>query len=57
MIISLDAERAFHKIHVKSLGKIRNSWTILKQNKSNIQKTRVGNIKLNGEKFEAIPLD
>jgi hypothetical protein len=43
MIISLDAEKAFDKsatpLHVKSLGKIRNSRAIPKLNKSNIQQT------------------
>jgi hypothetical protein len=40
-IISLDAEKAFDKIslHVKSLGKIRNSRTIPKHSKSDIQQT------------------
>jgi hypothetical protein len=45
MIISLDAEKAFHKIPhpgvfmIKSLGKIKNSRPITKHNKSNIQQT------------------
>jgi hypothetical protein len=57
MIISLDAETAFVKsltsIHDKSLGKIRNSRPIPKNVKSNLQQI---NIKVNGEKLEAIPL-
>jgi hypothetical protein len=59
MIISLDAEKSLEKnptpIHDKSLAKIRNSRPIPKHNKSNIQKA-VANIKLNGEKLEAIPV-
>ena len=43
MIFSLDAEKAFDKIQhlfmIKSLGKIRNSRPIPKQNKSKLQKT------------------
>jgi len=43
MIISLDVEKAFDRnsilLHVKSLGKIRNSRPIPKHNKSNIEKT------------------
>jgi hypothetical protein len=58
MSISLDAEKAFDKIQhsfiLKSLGKIRNSMSIHKYSKSNIQKT--SSIKLNGEKLEAIAL-
>jgi hypothetical protein len=56
MIISLDAEKAFDKIlHDKSLGKIRNSRPILNIIKA-IYSEPVANIKLNGEKLEAIPL-
>jgi hypothetical protein len=59
MIISLDAEEAFEKIQhpfvkKKNLGKIRNSMSIVKPSKSNIQQP-LANIKLNGEKLEAIP--
>ena len=43
MIISLDAEKAFDKnptpIHNKSLGKIRNSRSVIKDDKSNLQQT------------------
>jgi len=42
-------------LHVKWLRKIRNSWHVPKHNKSNILQP-TGNIKLNGEKLEAIPL-
>jgi hypothetical protein len=59
MITSLDAEKAFDEIqqpfHGKHLGKIRNSKSIPKHSKSNIQQP-VAKIKLNGEKLEAIPL-
>jgi hypothetical protein len=41
--------------YVKSLGKIRNLSPIPKHSKSNILQT-VANLKLNGEKLEAIPL-
>jgi hypothetical protein len=41
-------------LHIKRLGKIRNSRSIPKHSESNIQP--VANIKLNGEKLEAIPL-
>jgi hypothetical protein len=49
MIISLDAEKAL------SLGEIRNPWHISKHYKA-IYSKPVANIKLNGEKLEAIPL-
>jgi hypothetical protein len=43
MVISLDAEKAFEKnsasLHVKRLGKIRNSRPIPKHDKSNLQQT------------------
>jgi hypothetical protein len=40
MIILLDAEKAFDRIqYVKSLGKIRNSRSIFKYGKRNIQQT------------------
>jgi hypothetical protein len=42
-------------LHVKSLGKIRNSRPIPKHSKSNIQQI-IANIKLNEEKLEAFPL-
>jgi hypothetical protein len=59
--LSLDAENSFAKIqhsffHVKSPGKIRNSRPTPKHSKSNIQQTS-SQIKLNGEKLEAIPLN
>jgi hypothetical protein len=43
------------KVPDKNLGKIRNSRPKPKHNKSIVNKT-VANIKLNGEKHEAIPL-
>jgi len=59
MIISLDAENAFDKnltpLHDKIPGKIKNSRSICKCIKSNIWK-QVDNIKLSGEKLEAITL-
>jgi hypothetical protein len=59
MVIALDAEKAFYKIqhplHVKSIGKIRNSRLIPKHNKAIYHKPIV-NIKLNGEILEGIPL-
>jgi hypothetical protein len=59
MIISLDAEKAFDKnpttIHDKSLGKISNSRSYLNMIKA-IYSKPVANIKVNGEKLEAIPL-
>ena len=42
-------------LHVKSLGKIRNSRPISKQSE-NIYRNPVANMKLNGKKLEAIPL-
>ena len=42
-------------VHDKSLGKIRNSRLIPKYNKRKYSKP-IANIKLNGEKLEAIPL-
>ena len=41
--------------HAKSIGDIKNSKSIPKYNKSNIQQANP-NIKLNGEKLEVIPL-
>ena len=40
--------------HAKSLGEIRNSWHIIKMIKAIYSKATI-NIKLNGEKLEAIP--
>jgi hypothetical protein len=51
MIISLDAEKAFDKIQ----HPFRNSRSIPKHNKT-IYSKPVANIKLNGEKLEAISL-
>jgi hypothetical protein len=42
-------------VHDKSLGKVKNSRSILKHSKSNIQQT-ITNIKLKGEKLKATPL-
>jgi hypothetical protein len=42
-------------LHSKIIGGIRNSRSIPKYNKNNIHKP-TANIKLNGEKFETIPL-
>jgi hypothetical protein len=59
IILSLDAKKAFDKnptpLHDKSLGKIRNSRPIPEHNKI-IYIKPIPNIKLNGEKLEAIPL-
>ena len=59
MIISLDVDKVFEKNrtshHVKNIGEIKNSWNIPKHSKSNYSKP-IANIKLNGEKLEAIPL-
>ena len=59
MIISLDAEKTFDKnptpIHDQSLGKIRNSRPILNMIKA-IYSKPAANIKVNGEKLQAIPL-
>jgi hypothetical protein len=59
MIISLDAEKAFEKnptpIHDKSPGMIRDKRPIIKMIKA-IYSHSVANIKVNGEKLEAIPL-
>ena len=60
MIISLDTEKTFEKnstsLHGKHLGKIRNSCPYLNIVKA-IYSKPVANIKLNGEKLEAIPLE
>ena len=55
MIISLDAEKVFDKIMVKILEKSRNQRPFLNIVKA-IYSKPVANIKLNGEKLEAIPL-
>ena len=60
MIISLDTEKSIDKIstslHVKSLGKIRNLRPIPKHCKT-IYSQPLADVKLNGEKLEAIPLN
>jgi hypothetical protein len=60
MIISLDTEKTFEKnstsLHGKHLGKIRNSCPYLNIVKA-IYSKPVGNIRLNGEKLETIPLN
>ena len=59
MIISLDAEKAFDKIQhpfrIKVLERLEMERTNLNIIKANYNKPRA-NIKLNGEKFKAIPL-
>jgi len=59
MIISFDAEKAFDKIQhpfmIKVLEGSGNSRPIPNHDKSNLQQT-LANIKVNGEKLEAIPL-
>jgi hypothetical protein len=60
MIISLDAEKHLTKSNIPSFvisfGKSRNSRPIPKHNKNNLQQTS-SQIKLNGEKLEAIPIN
>jgi hypothetical protein len=59
MIISLDAEKTFHKIQhpfmIKALERSRNQGPYLNIMKE-IYSKPVANIKINGEKLEAIPL-
>lgn len=57
MIVSLNAKIAFENPvphHENSLGEIRDTRNILKHKKGNTQQA---NIKLNAEKFKAIPLN
>jgi hypothetical protein len=54
MIISY-AEMPYNSLHIKSLGKTRNTRDIPKHNKDNIQQA-IANIKLNGEILKAISL-
>ena len=55
MIISLDAEKAFHKIMIKGLERSGIQGPYLNITKATYSKP-VANIKVNGEKLEAIPL-
>jgi hypothetical protein len=55
MIISLDAERTFHKIQHSFMIKVSENLEFKAHTKHKKSKP-VANIKLNGEKLEAIPL-